>query len=116
MAAVTAIELVTYRSSLLERPCVAPGSKCVMDGSWRLVDRGEESKAGRWRGDSEETVEVEKQISPLRSSQSTRTASVEMTILFDGERERRTTLAGSVIGVQLTLRKRKGLRLVLSAP
>jgi hypothetical protein len=81
----------------------------VHDGwlAWRLVDRGEESKAGRWRGDSKEIVEVEKQISPLRSSQSTRTASVEMTILFDGERERRTTLAGSVIGVQLDIEKKK---------
>jgi hypothetical protein len=75
----------------------------VRDGwlDWWIAERSQR------RGGGEEIVEVEKQISPLRSSQSTRTASVEMTILFDGERERRTTLAGSVIGVQLDIEKKK---------
>jgi hypothetical protein len=59
----------------------------------------------------EEIVEVEKQISPLRSSQSTRAASVEMTILFGCERsgEQRWLVQRSMCNS--TSSKRKGLRL-----
>jgi hypothetical protein len=70
-------------------------------GDWWIVETSQRAGGG------EGMVEVEKQISPLRSSQGTRAASVEMTILFEGERERRTTLAGPVIGVQLDIEKKK---------
>jgi hypothetical protein len=48
----------------------------VRDGwlDWWIAERSQR------RGGGEEIVEVEKQISPLRSSQSARAASVEMTI------------------------------------